>query len=162
MIDSNFFNLTKAEFEILTKKLMVIAISKTKNMPDAQDIVQITLEKAIKSQDSFDGKNLNGWLVSILKNSFFDFYRKEKGKNEVDIELLGSESSVEGGQTAGILENDIENCLNELSEVDREIMAHVQNGEPYSLIADFVSLNIENIKIRVCRSRSNLRLCLDN
>ena len=160
MANSNFFDLSKSSFEILINKLFAIAMSKTKNTSDANDLVQITLEKALKSKDSFDGKNLDGWLITILKNSFFDFYRKEQNKNEISMEDE-FQTTVEGNQSAEILKSDIEKCFKELNEIDREIFAHLYNGEAYSEIAEFVNISVGAIKTRINRSRKDLRVCLD-
>ena len=40
------------------------------NSADADDLVQKALLKAFEKQDLFEGGNLTGWVVTIMKNLF--------------------------------------------------------------------------------------------
>jgi len=65
--------------------MMRVAMNLTKDRDDAEDLVQKSLMKALEKQDQFRGGNLEGWIVRIMQNIFRDEYRKNKGKDFVDI-----------------------------------------------------------------------------
>lgn len=51
----------------------------TSNQDDSMDLVQDTLFKALKYRDKFkENTNLNGWLFTIMRNTFINNYRKAK------------------------------------------------------------------------------------
>ena len=72
--------------------LLNVAYTLTSDLDKAWDLVQNTYEKAIRNADSFDGGNLRGWLVVILKNTFRNNYRDESR-----ISFSSVEEIVEGG-----------------------------------------------------------------
>lgn len=70
--------------------LFATATRMTRNETDAEDLVQDTLVKAMKSRDQFvDGTNLKAWLFKILTNTFINRYRR--GSLERDV-LAGPEA----------------------------------------------------------------------
>ena len=67
------------------------ALRMTRNPADAEDLVQETYLKAVRSAQQFD-ERLNGraWLFKILTNSYRDRYRKQaKSPRQVDIDDVG-------------------------------------------------------------------------
>ena len=67
------------------------ALRMTRNPADAEDLVQETYLKAVRSAHLFD-ESLNGraWLFKILTNSYRDRYRKQaKSAKQVDIDDVG-------------------------------------------------------------------------
>ena len=73
---TNFFGLNEKDLKDLMNLLTNISISRLRNLQDAEDIVQTSIHKALKSKDTFKGGNLKGWFVSILNNSIKDFLNK--------------------------------------------------------------------------------------
>ncbi|PIE05366.1 MAG: RNA polymerase subunit sigma [Sorangium cellulosum] len=56
----------------------------TRNPVDAEDLVQDTMVKAIRSRSQFqDGTNLKAWLFKILTNTFINRYRRGSLEREV-------------------------------------------------------------------------------
>ena len=72
--------------------LLNVAYTLTSDLDKAWDLVQTTYEKAIRNADSFDGGNIRGWLVVILKNTFRNNYRDDSR-----ISFASVEEIVEGG-----------------------------------------------------------------
>jgi RNA polymerase sigma factor (sigma-70 family) len=57
------------------------ALHLTMDSEDAKDLVQDTCLKAYKFREQFEeGTNIKAWLFRIMKNSFLNRYRKEKGR----------------------------------------------------------------------------------
>jgi len=61
----------------LESKLSNFAFSLTSNKPDAEDLVQETLLKAITYREQYaENTNLKAWTFTIMKNSFINNYRR--------------------------------------------------------------------------------------
>src|SRR4051794_28633642 len=59
--------------------LRAFAISLSRNVDRADDLVQETLLRAIDNIDSFQpGTNMSAWLLTILRNLFRSDYRKRR------------------------------------------------------------------------------------
>ena len=69
--------------ESLKIKMINLAMSKTFNKFDAEDLVQQTYLKALEKQNQFTGENIDPWVITILKNLFIDSRRK-KSITEID------------------------------------------------------------------------------
>jgi RNA polymerase sigma-70 factor, ECF subfamily len=54
-----------------------IAFNLTRNHSSAEELVLITNERAIRYADYFDGTNLKGWLVTIIRNAFRNEYKSD-------------------------------------------------------------------------------------
>ena len=76
MTEEDFYKLIQDQ-EVLNM-LAKYSYSIAKNKELAEDIAQDTLVKAISRFESFDGKNINGWLKTICKNTFLDWVKKKK------------------------------------------------------------------------------------
>ena len=48
----------------------------------ALDILQESLSKAYNAFDRFDGQNPRAWLKTILRNTYFDYYKKQKKEKQ--------------------------------------------------------------------------------
>ncbi|MCX8065151.1 MAG: sigma-70 family RNA polymerase sigma factor [Candidatus Hydrogenedentes bacterium] len=73
--------------ELITR----VAYRLTQNREDAEDLAQATLVKAFRFYDKFEeGTNIKAWLMTILRNTFINEYRK-RVKEPTRVELLGNE-----------------------------------------------------------------------
>jgi len=63
--------------EQLTGSLKPFALKLTKDMEEANDLLQETLLKAFVNRDKFtQGTNLKAWLYTIMKNTFITNYQR--------------------------------------------------------------------------------------
>ncbi len=95
----------------------------TRNMDEAQDLVQETALKALKARDQFrGGTTLTAWLYRILRNSFIDRYWKRQ-----------REPSGQEGDLPGVL-GELEQALEE-TEIEhlRPLVAADINSERLGL-----------------------------
>jgi RNA polymerase sigma-70 factor, ECF subfamily len=132
----------------LKMKMINLAMSKTFNKFDAEDLVQQTYLKALERQDQFKGDRLDPWVITILKNLFIDSIRKKKE------DLLGDDTPelvVNDESSSVLLERDKDKCLKGLSEKEREIIALKQTNS-YDEIAE--DLDIKNGTLRQMFSRA--------
>src|SRR2546428_11644761 len=67
-----------------------VALRLTGNAADADDLVQETMLKAYRSWDQYEkGTNAKGWLLTILRNSFINEYRRRTRHPEtVDVDTI--------------------------------------------------------------------------
>jgi RNA polymerase sigma factor (sigma-70 family) len=73
--------MTKNEFNLQlhdhSTSLQSFAFNFTKDVEDANDLVQDTMLKAVTYYSKFkEGTNLKGWLFTIMKNTFINNYRR--------------------------------------------------------------------------------------
>ncbi|HKM34777.1 MAG TPA: RNA polymerase sigma factor [Lachnospiraceae bacterium] len=67
-----------------------------KNQHSAEDVTQEVFLKAMKSENSFQGKaSVNTWLCAIAKNACLDILRKQNRFTELDEEEIPSEQNME-------------------------------------------------------------------
>jgi len=140
----------------LQAKLMNIAMSKTFNVPDAEDLVQTTYLKAMERQAQFSGDKIDPWIVTILKNAFIDSTRKKKP------DLPGDdlpELSEEGDQQGALLERDRDMCLEKLDESEREVIAMKQTMT-YEDIAEVLEIKAGSLRVKLLRAKEKFMICM--
>jgi RNA polymerase sigma factor (sigma-70 family) len=158
----------KSEFAPTVTKyaysLRPFALSLTRDMEDAQDLIQETLLRALSSQEKFtEGTNLKAWLYTIMKNIFINNYRRNKKRNTIidttdDMYVINSNSTQVGntGESNIAMEN-VTYAVNMLQEEFRvPFMMHYQ-GFKYHEIADHLTLPIGTVKSRIHFARKELK-----
>lgn len=144
--------------------LRPFALSLTRDMEDAHDLIQETLLRALSSQEKFaEGTNLKAWLYTIMKNIFINNYRRNKKRNTIidtteDMYVINSNSTrvMNLGESNISMEN-VTNAVNLLNEEFRvPFMMHYQ-GFKYHEIADHLTLPIGTVKSRIHFARKELK-----
>ena len=136
---------------------------------DAEDLTQLTFERALKAWDRFDSRRASAstWLMAIARNLLVDHYRSGDserhqpfGPEGVGETALGFESPQERG--VGI-SPDLEEALSRLGKRDRELVA-LRFGADLSgpEIAELTGLKLANVQQILSRSLRRLRLELDS
>lgn len=142
--------------ESLKMKMINLAMSKTFNKFDAEDLVQQTYLKALERQDQFKGDNIDPWVITILKNLFIDSTRKKKedllGDDTPDLPTGDESSSV-------LLERDKDKCLKGLSEKEREIIALKQINS-YDEIAEDLDIKTGTLRQMFSRAKEKFMRCM--
>ncbi|HUX06703.1 MAG TPA: sigma-70 family RNA polymerase sigma factor [Acidobacteriota bacterium] len=151
------------------------ALRMTRNPEDAEDLVQETYLKAVRSAHLFD-ESLNGraWLFKILTNSFRDRYRKKvKSPRSVEIDDVGefllydqiSEYFPEKKPGQSIeefmhkfLDDDVKASIEHLPEQFRlvVILSDIE-GFSYKEIAEIIDAPIGTVMSRLFRGRKLLQ-----
>ena len=140
----------------LKMKMINLAMSKTFNKHDAEDLVQQTYLKALERQNQFKGINIDPWVITILKNLFIDSTRKKKE------DLLGEDTpelSSEDESSAVLLERDKDKCLKGLSEKEREIIALKQTNS-YVEIAEDLNIKTGTLRQMFSRAKEKFMQCM--
>jgi RNA polymerase sigma-70 factor (ECF subfamily) len=145
------------------KDLRAFALSLTHNRATADDLVQDTLIKAWTNISSFQiGTNMRAWLFTILRNTFYSYYRKKKREVE-DVDGVFSDTLCVQPDHDGHLDlKDFEKALKTLPETQREALILVGAfGMSYDEAAFACQVAVGTIKSRVSRARIKLAEILD-
>ena len=140
----------------LKMKMINLAMSKTFNKFDAEDLVQQSYLKALERQDQFKGDNIDPWVITILKNLFIDSTRKKRE------DLLGDdipELSVSDESDTVLLERDKAKCLKGLSEKERDIISLKQTSS-YQEISEDLGIKSGTLRQIFSRAQEKFMLCM--
>jgi RNA polymerase sigma-70 factor, ECF subfamily len=135
-----------------------------RNEQDAQDVVQEAYLRAFKSFDGFRGSNGRAWLLTIVRNTFYTFLKKNKSVDlttpfDDEIHAIGHESA----SPATILEHAedselIRNAIDELPAEFREILIlRHQEDLSYKEIGDILKVPAGTVMSRLARARGKLK-----
>lgn len=142
--------------------LLRYAISLTKDQPRAEDLVQNVMLRAISNRHSFEeGTNFGAWLFTICKNEFFSDARKSYNRTRQDdpdgaiLENAASEGAA-ADDTVTDEYSQVSRVIATLPEVQRQVIAAVAEGIPYTDIAEKFSISEGTVKSRLHRARTTL------
>jgi RNA polymerase sigma-70 factor, ECF subfamily len=148
------------EIEQLLPTLRRFARSLTRDAARADDLVQDTVERALKRIDSFEeGSNLKAWMFTIMRNHFISECRRPRpiaGSEELDSGKY--EQAVPGAQQDTVELKEFMAAFSSLDKADQEllILAGLENV-PYPDIAEMLGVAVGTVKSRVARARMRLR-----
>src|SRR5918998_3753268 len=142
--------------------LRAFAISLCGNPDRADDLVQDTLVKAWSHMDRFErGTNLNAWLFTILRNSFFSEHRKRVREVEDADGAYAATLTTAPDQLSHLDFDDLRQALLKLPADQREALLLVgAQGFSYEDAAAICGCAIGTVKSRVNRARMRLAALL--
>lgn len=136
-------------YEENKEKILTMAFRFTRNLQDAEDILQESFIKAFSSLPSSKAEvnaSASSWIYRVALNTAIDFYRRKRRRPEIG---LGQNSTTcglpEKGQIAVVKANP-ENLAMQ-SEIGRLIDEHVKRL-PWRQRAVFILKYYEHLKIR--------------
>lgn len=153
-VDQTFVN----ELMGSLKSLRAYAISLTRDIHQAEDLVQETVLKAISKQERFEADtNLQAWLFTILRNLFFSVHRKSLREVEDGDGSYAATMISMPDQEDRIMIHDLEAALGKLPKVQREALMLVgADGLSYEEAAQALGCAVGTVKSRVNRARNAL------
>lgn len=146
--------------------LFATALRLTRNRPDAEDLVQDTVVKALRFSNRFEpGTNLKAWLFTILHNTWRNQLR-DAGRSAIDVDsaVVDEVAAAPDGPAAGetpeqillrkTLDADVQAALDALPEVFREAVWLRDVDEfSYAEIASMLEVPIGTVMSRISRGR---------
>jgi RNA polymerase sigma-70 factor (ECF subfamily) len=135
--------------------LRSFAVSLTRDLDQAEDLVQETVLRAISKQEQFAaGTNLQAWLFTILRNQFFSEHRKAVREVE-DVNGCYAATMISmPDQEDRIMIQDLEAALDQLPQGQREAIILVgAEGLSYEEAAQALGCAVGTVKSRVNRAR---------
>ena len=142
--------------------LKSFAFNFTRNLEDAEDLMQDTLLKALRYKNNFqEGTNFKGWLFTIMRNIFINNYKRKQLQNtwtdnSVNQHNLVNHSSQEVGAIQQLSEKDIWNAIGSLPEEYGKPFRMFIEGFHYEEIAAEMSIPMGTVKSRIFHARKRL------
>ena len=148
----------------MTKSMKPFALRLTKDMEQANDLIQETVLKAFSNRDKFsEGTNLKAWLFTIMKNTFITNYqRMVRRKTFIDttenLHFINSTESIAQNTAYGTFAmTDIVTQIEKLDDVYKSpFMMHFR-GFKYHEIAEKLDIPIGTVKNRIHIARKELK-----
>lgn len=145
-----------------------VALRLSGNEAQAEDLTQETMLKAYRSWAQYrEGTNARAWLLTILRNTFINEYRKNRRVGPtVDITEIESFTVFHNVQDADpekrffdmLVDDDVIRAIDALPDEFREtlVLSDVE-GLPYAEIARITEVPIGTVKSRLFRARQALQ-----
>jgi RNA polymerase sigma-70 factor, ECF subfamily len=147
----------------LLPRLRRFARALARNAHDADDLVQIAIERALaRSEQLRPGARLSSWMYGILRYAWIDESRARGRHNRVFAreELGENVADPAGDQHAEVLS--VQDAMARLPDEQREVVALVLvEGFSYSEAAEIMMVPIGTVTSRLARGREALRNLLD-
>jgi RNA polymerase sigma-70 factor (ECF subfamily) len=148
-----------ADVAALLPRLRRFARAITRNREDADDLVQVAVERAINRSEQWEaGTRLDSWLFRIMKNAWIDEVRARTRRGELfapeeEGEHVGDDYAEAHQQRIAI-----QKAISLLSEDHRMVVGLVLiDGLPYKEAAEVLEVPIGTLTSRLARAREVLQ-----
>lgn len=144
-------------------KLRKFAYRLTRNMADAEDLLQSTLLRAMEKKHLFEtGTNLFSWTSKIMYNLFVSAYRRKvKFETQYDPDNYIEFESVEPSQDKIMEIKDVDRAMDEISGEHRQILVMVcAKGMQYAEVSEVLQIPVGTVRSRLSRARESLQNAL--
>ena len=141
--------------ETLLPRLRRYALRLTRNVQDADDLLQDTVLLALRKKHLFrDGTDLQAWMFTIMHN-----------KNVTNVKRAVRRSTIELDEGAHVY-CDVENTIllkEVVAEIDRlppparRVVTRVAFGASYAQVGQLENIPIGTVRSRISRAREELR-----
>jgi RNA polymerase sigma factor (sigma-70 family) len=151
----------RSEIVALLPRLRRFARALAGQAADADDIVQIAVERALTRLDQFQpGTRLDAWLMTIVRNAWIDEARARQRRAQVFAEPELGEHVGAGGEAeaqAKLEAKEVHKAMQSLPEEQREAVALVCiEGLAYREAAEVMGVPIGTLTSRLARGREAL------
>ncbi len=140
------------------RPLRAFAISLTRNVTAADDLVQETILKAWAGIDKFQrGSNLQAWLFTILRNTYYSSLRKSRREVADPDGAHAATLSVKPDHDGRMAFTDFLRAFDALSDEHREVLILVgASGFSTEEAAAMMGVAAGTVKSRASRARKRL------
>lgn len=138
--------------------MRAFAVSLTRNLAEADDLVQDTIVKAWTHIDKFvPGTNLQAWLFTILRNTYYSSLRKRRREVEDPDGIHAQKLSVKPDHDGKLAYADFLTAFHKLSDEHREVLILVgASGFSCEEAAETMGVAVGTVKSRASRARKRL------
>ena len=151
----------------VSKSLKPFALKLTKDVEQANDLLQETMLKAFTNKDKFTkGTNLKAWLYTIMKNTFITNYQRLARRNTFidstnNLHYINSvDNTVDNNAYANFTLQDINKAINKLDKAYSTPFIMHFKGFKYHEIAETLEIPIGTVKNRIHIARKELKQSL--
>ena len=147
-----------------TDFLKPFAITLTKDIDGAKDLLQETMYRALVNKEKYNnGTNIKAWLYTIMRNIFINNYRR-KSKQLIIFDNTPNEFLINSNQSAvsnsalmTIQVKEITEAIHQLPFIFRNPFILYFDGYKYSEIANLLHEPLGTIKSRIHFARKLLK-----
>jgi RNA polymerase sigma-70 factor, ECF subfamily len=144
--------------EVAIPALRRYARALTRDTDTADDIVQDTLVRALRSEHLFHGGDVRAWLYTILTNLNRNRLRSIS-RRPILTPIKDSDAALAGPDTGS---RDIARALDDLAEEQRSaLLLVVLEGLTYREVAEVQGVPIGTVMSRLARARLQIKAYLD-
>lgn len=146
----------------LLPRLRRFARNLTRQPDDADDIVQIALERALSRCEQWDaGSRLDSWMFGIIRNAWIDELRSRKRRGpQLDVDEM-SETIADSHAAMETEVMSVQTAMAQLPEEQRTAVSLVLvEGLSYKEAAQVMEIPIGTLTSRLARGREALQVLL--
>jgi RNA polymerase sigma factor (sigma-70 family) len=151
---------TRREIVELLPRLRRFARSLCRNTAEADDLVQDTVERALRNLHQWEaGTRLDSWMFRIARNIWIDKMRSAKVRAAVPLEDNEASGAIDGERTAEarLTFAATAKAFGDLPEEQREAVSLVViDGMAYREAADILGIPLGTLTSRLARARMAL------
>ncbi|MGQ0659662.1 sigma-70 family RNA polymerase sigma factor [Sphingosinicella sp.] len=145
----------------LVPRLRRFARSLARDAADADDLIQVALERALRARDQWmPGTRLDAWMMRIVRNCWIDEARARARRNRTFVEeeagaTIASDAHHDVERRAEL--RDVDRAMATLPDEQREVIALILvEGMAYREAADLLDIPIGTLTSRLTRGRQAL------
>jgi RNA polymerase sigma-70 factor (ECF subfamily) len=147
-----------------TDYLRPFALTLTRDMESAKDLLQETLYRALANKEKYNaGTNIKAWMYTIMRNIFINNYRRSAKQHTIfdnspnDYLLDQRQAGTINAAEINLSVKDILQAVHHLPEIFRNPFQLYFEGYKYHEIADILSEPLGTIKSRIHFARKLLK-----
>ena len=152
-------NFNESELRTLLPGLQRFAYFLTRDSERAADLVQDTIERALKKEHLFDGSNLRAWLTTMCRRIFLNDIRSAKCRGvAINIDgATGEQLSVAPPQEAHLRVKEVAAAFSRISMIDKQVLSLIAiDGRSYKDAAVSIGVPVGTVRSRLSRARDHL------
>lgn len=148
----------RQDIEVAIPALRRYARALSRDAETADDMVQDTVVRALRSEHLFHGGNTRAWLYTILTNLNRNRLRS-LSRRPVLLPIKDGDATTGGPDSGG---RDISRALDELADEQRSaLLLVVLEGLTYREVAEIQGVPIGTVMSRLARARGQIKAYLD-
>lgn len=148
-----------------TDYLKPFAMTLTRDMESAKDLIQETLYRALANREKYNaGTNIKAWLYTIMRNIFINNYRRHAKQNTIfdntpnDFLLDYNQFTTTNEAETNLALKNIRAAIHQLPDIFKIPFELYFEGYKYHEIADMLTEPLGTIKSRIHFARKLLKL----
>lgn len=147
-----------------TDYLKPFAMSLTRDVESAKDLIQETLYRALANKGKFnDGTNIKAWMYTIMRNIFINNYRRSAKQNTIfdntpnDFLLDYNQYATANAAESNLSLKEIKEAVYHLPEIFKNPFQLYFEGYKYHEIAEILTEPLGTVKSRIHFARKLLK-----
>lgn len=149
------------ELLALLPRLRRFARGLARDVADADDLCQASIERALKSRDQWQaGTRLDSWMYRIMRNKWIDNRRASARRGvhaDIDDGVMQIADDSQARMEASMELNDVDRAMGKLPDEQREaVMLVLVEGYSYKEAAEILEVPAGTLTSRLVRGREAL------